>query len=393
MDAGSTRSSRSSSCASFVSAKSHLTSDNADDDSTPSATSISDPDPDPVTHWSFHSHSMPVPALLWPTQIETIHPTPPYTDYLKHWDTITSPISKTIYLRILPALVRAGKLLELSEPFFARVVFAERKKGVDKNGEPWIYLDPSFKRLAPNQLYDFDQCVRRVTQSVRVIMCPEELPRSVYETRSSLHIRSREWWGLAFQVVFWRPELFIHLSHRFSSFFSHPKYDQIPEKTRDNVLFALVTTILHEMAHIFWTVRVQVELACEMRDPMETRDEPYWEVSDPRAEIGEAWERWFWGAKVRTLDSGRAKSFGCGRKEDDEVKAKGFPDEIFFRVVGSMMMTWDPMGGEAEDYPEKYVRADELVDKFWTDAGFAEIVAEFEARKKRWESQIQEMEG
>jgi hypothetical protein len=162
---------------------------------------------------------------------------------------------------------------------------------------------------------------------------------------------------------------------------------------RRKVLFALVITIIHEMTHIFWQLRVCAELKAGLCDYTDSIKEPYWELGDPKAEKGFALKRWFWGGRARAIDSELAESLGYGREKDRVVKGSKFPDETFFRVGGTIMLSRDSMAGGSEDCPETYVRVDEMVDKFWTDAEFAEIVRDFEARKKRWESQIQGLGG
>jgi hypothetical protein len=81
-----------------------------------------------------------------------------------------------------------------------------------------------------------------------------------------------------------------------------------------------------------------------------------------------------------------AENLGCGREEDEVVKGTGLPDMTFFRVVGTIILSRDSIGGGLEDCQEKYERVAEMVDEFWTDAGFAKIPAEFEVRKKEWEA-------
>ena len=167
----------------------------------------------------------------------------------EEWERNCNSISRGAYSRMTPALRRVGEMMEASEPFFARILFAKRKVmpdmlPSDDPQRPKKYLDSDFLGASPEEWEAYDQVIHVLPSRLRVYMGRDEVC-----TRLPCY---------AYSSFDYNPSpgnLSIHINPAYLAFFSERNYDRFSETMKNAVLFMLATTIMHEMAHIMWLTR------------------------------------------------------------------------------------------------------------------------------------------
>jgi hypothetical protein len=166
----------------------------------------------------------------------------------------------------------------------------------------------------------------------------------------------------------------MQLSNKYQTFFMHPHYATFaPERIR-MMHFSLATTMVHEMAHACWALRVFEENARRRRMPSIV--EPLYDTHQNQAELGAAWEIFaFGGFPCHDYSGGPKKvqhAYTLSRRlviitqddafsVDDTSSPRGRPLQnweiaaffsaehwdLFFRIWnGDLQTTYQEVGGE-----------------------------------------------
>ena len=212
------------------------------------------------------------------------------------WDRDCRPISAIAYERMKPALRRVGEMMQASDPFFVRIIYAEIKQMPEDycqsdSRRPKTFLDPLFQGANREGWEAYDDMKRYLHTRLRVYMGDNEdctQPESHACTNFSYQPRPGK--------------LSIHVNPAYLAFFSERDYDLFEEITKNNVLFMLAVTLGHEMAHVMGYVRQSNEYAdfCKNYPQRENRPkfdntEPIYDTSLPESELGRAWEHYMFG--------------------------------------------------------------------------------------------------
>jgi hypothetical protein len=338
----------------------------------------SSPPPSPLTYlpttfiphhphvaWGWPDENTPIPAIFERTSIETVVPTK--QAYVDAW-TIERPLSPLMYSRIRPALIRAGQLLALSEKFFARITFAERKFFPDMHIRFLrSFFDPAYDGpIHAKEWKEFDKLLSNLPDQIRIVFSPFRR-----ESNPNTPKGKRDPHGLAQRVSLHRQIIF--LSSNYYHYFCHPDFETFEQKQVEIVLMTLAVTIVHELCHCFWFIRMSKETREGTYHRFDTWKEPYWRVEDPEREVGRAWEDWFFGGVVE---------MGYPLFPLDDLPSEEMLDRFdrkVFWVDRMLLFQWERVAGfeHWRGMAEKERRADDMVRRFWDE--------------KRWEGWCEEL--
>jgi hypothetical protein len=108
-----------------------------------------------------------------------------------------------------------------------------------------------------------------------------------------------------------------------------PQWNKMTAQNRRYVNFQLATTLLHELAHVAWYRRWWDEIVL---DDTARTEEAVLSHDEEQVELGQSWERWFFGGALQPLQLGRKPSdwlgytFASYTRDTGNEESVGYPD-------------------------------------------------------------------
>ena len=216
------------------------------------------------------------------------------TDRYKPFQMVQEPLSQATYDRCIPAFRLATLFLGNStyfhyclrnSPILATTGIRNRPKRYVQKINPWELTD--FNRAKINlQLNDLAE---RVRYHVR--------PTSYRADFTALSELAEDWYAAGLQDV----RYFVQL--KFSmDLIGSPDWPNLHHSKQMNILFKLAIDLVYETCHLLYWERFPNFIRPPIH-PHEIDQDPYWDLSEPRKEVGTAWERWFFGMQVQPFPS------------------------------------------------------------------------------------------
>ncbi len=220
------------------------------------------------------------------------------------WDKHCSPINRTAYERMKPAFDRVGAMMIMSEPFFAKILFAsasyiEDSPGVKKSRKrTQTCLDQKYVAPKKEEWDEYSRIDQVLPSRLRVFM------------KHDGDLTKPKWHG----CVKWDwnkladSQLSLHINEAYLRFFSDRDYEYFATETKNNILFQLAITMGHELAHLMWLIRISGSYRLPKEKYPNPRDRPYFDPDqaepfyDPtfkESELGNAWEHYVFGGIIR----------------------------------------------------------------------------------------------
>ena len=212
------------------------------------------------------------------------------------WDRSTFLPDQRIYQRMEPGLRLASLLLEQSGPFFSRLMYGQLQtppiKKLHPRGGPdeWrirsvnVVGDPRYPpQVVAAQLKAFAEHVAENS----LIYIPNDI--AITEAWGELHTTFQE-----------RCRYAIGIGSILSDVICQPQWHRISAQTRRYYNFQLAATLVHELAHVAWRCRRWDDL---LQDPGAEPEEAVLSPSEEQIELGQSWEKWFFGGELCPIDT------------------------------------------------------------------------------------------
>lgn len=192
-------------------------------------------------------------------------------------------IDDLLYERIRPALVLATKFIWASKDFFD-CVWNHGIRSEDKK----VFYDHDNKTAPENRYHWHREILENISNFQIFTGSHEDHNRvEIKHNHATLHYGQHP--QNAHENI---RTCALQLNNEFTTFFSHPSYEQWPTEMIQRTQFILAATITHEIVHLCYRFRWHTGLGTDMASP---EDEPHYYKTDPTAELGLAWERWAFG--------------------------------------------------------------------------------------------------
>lgn len=259
-----------------------------------------------------------IPAFLRRKNISCAPATVGLAKTRAEWDKHCGPISWTAYERMKPAFERVGAMMMMSEPFFAKLLFA-RAEVVESNSQSTKSRTPN--RTCLDQRYvtpmreewdEYSRIHQLLPSRLRLFMGRDDHPLN----HPDWHGYTKCGWHESSQA-----QLSLHINSVYLKFFSDRDYEHWSEETKNNILFQLAITVGHELAHMMWLIRVSIAWRV-LKEKYPNRDErpyfdkqqaePLYDPTLPESELGNVWEHYMFGGVVRFANEDLFNLLGRG---------------------------------------------------------------------------------
>ena len=239
-------------------------------------------------------------------------------------DVVDCSIDQIAFDRMQPALRVASLLLLRFEFFFAKIYLADLKSYKDPGLFEWQFLD-SDSRYEPLQLAEWRNLVRVLHTKIHIFMGRHwDHP---FEGEHGFH-------GFAKSTLWDNLEECgsdVWLNHKFLDFFSDPDFDSFPKPLVDRISLSLLVTLLHELAHAIWQLRVQKNSDEAKKGSVSSvakirMGEPCFSDPQPEMELGRSLEHAIFGY---ILEADSPQGFRCAYTETDKTIAATWRDIKF----------------------------------------------------------------
>ena len=213
------------------------------------------------------------------------------TDTYNPLDTVREPLAQDTYNRCLPALRLASLFLSFSSYFH----YCLRNSPILANvtgihNRPKRYL----QKISPDAFTDANRdtielqlnaLAERVRFHVRDVGIPPNF--------TALSTLADDWYTVGPKDV----RYFVHVKHHMDVIGSKD-WVNLHYSKQMNILFKFAIDLVHETAHLLYWERFP-NMPVSPPYGHEVDQDPYWDLSDVRKEVGTAWENWFLGYQVQ----------------------------------------------------------------------------------------------
>lgn len=214
------------------------------------------------------------------------------TDSYGDFDTVQEPLPLETYNRCLPAFRLASLFLGHSHYFHYCLRNSPILATTDLHNRPKRYI----QKLNPDAFTDanratinlqLDALAKRVRFHVRPVSIPADF--------TALSALAEDWYTAGPHDL----RYFVHLKYHMDRIGSND-WVNLHYSKQMNILFKLTIDLVHEIAHLLYWERYP-NFRIPPTYPHEIDQDPYWDLSDRRKEVGTAWENWFFGMQVQPI--------------------------------------------------------------------------------------------